>query len=137
MIQVRSTGCGRVLGLGLVLVGVIVLLVHYHVVPTKVGRWWPVIIIALGVALLVRHYWQLLSRRRPAAIVDPSSPFPVFPRPRSYAPPGFALVVIAVGIYLLLDSLHYVTLGVALAILFILLGAAVLSGSVRASLRRR
>src|SRR5579884_2090617 len=38
MIQVRSTGCGRVLGLGLVLVGVIVLLVHYHVVPTKVGR---------------------------------------------------------------------------------------------------
>lgn len=130
MIHVRSTGCGRLLGILLVIVGAFILLSYYRVIPTKESRWWPVIIIILGLALLARHYIGVLrASRSKSDVLAPGTSIPILPhRNRGWSPPVAPLVIMALGCYLLLSNLHYVSLGVVLAVILILIGAAVLLG---------
>lgn len=112
------------------------LLAYYNVIPPHISRWWPVIIIALGALLLLRHYWLLLFDRGPD--LDRHSPIPILESPtRSFAPPLAPFIIAAIGLFLLLRNLHYVSLGVLLAIVLIVLGLAILSGSELSGFGRR
>ncbi len=134
--NVRTSGCGRVLGTLLIGIGALVILSYYGVIPHRVTRWWPVLVVAFGIYLLLRHYWLALrDRRTPDSlqVLGPSTPTTV-PKRRPFTPPLVPVAVMAVGAYLLLSNLHYLSLGVLVAIVLILVGVAFLTGSVRRSL---
>lgn len=120
---VQSRGCGSALGAVLIAIGAIVLLVHYNVIPHRLVDWWPVVIIAWGVWMLVVYYWRVLVQRRYLAI--PGIGPVVRVRPRRAAP-VFPILVIAVGTYLLLSNLHYISFGIIVAAVLILLGVSLL-----------
>jgi hypothetical protein len=122
-VVVQSRGCGSALGAALIAAGALVLLVHYDVLPQRLLDWWPVIIIAWGVWMLVAHYWRVLVQRREMAI--PGIGPVVRVRPRRSAP-VFPVLVIAVGTYLLLSNLHYISFGIIVAAVLILLGISLL-----------
>src|SRR5579872_26417 len=135
---IRSTGCGRFLGILLILIALIVLLANSGLgIPSKYARWWPVIVIALGVLLLIRHYWNLFFSRNRAGNVFEAG---VIPRlgggDRSWRPPALPIIIIALGVWRLAVNFHWVSTPVLVAILLLALGALLLSGSVRASMSR-
>ena len=135
---IRSTGCGRFLGILLILIALIVLLANSGLgIPSKYARWWPVIVIALGVLLLIRHYWNLFFKRNRAGNVFEAG---VIPRlgggDRSWRPPALPIIIIALGVWRLAVNFHWVSTPVLVAILLLAIGALLLSGSVRASMSR-
>lgn len=137
---VRSTGCGRFVGLVFVAIGALVLLSYYHIIPGRVSRWWPVLIIGLGALLFLRHYWRIFRQRSPAAqVLDPNAPIPSVPvrRTRKLSPPAFPLIIAGVGAYLLLRNLHYISLGVVLAVTLILIGLLFLASGMRTGRTRK
>jgi hypothetical protein len=118
-VVIHARGCGPAFGILLVAIGVLLLLLHYHAIPRHWLDWWPALIIVWGVWLLVRHYWRVLIRRRALALPGLGPIINVRPR---FAPPTIPLLIIAIGAYLLLSNLHYVSLGVIIAALLIVLG---------------
>jgi hypothetical protein len=121
-----------------VAVGAIVLLSYYGVIPGRFTKWWPMLIVGVGVLMLIQHYWRELRRRsRVAEVVPAGVPPSLVPRTApKLAPPIFPVALIAVGVYLQLRNLHAINLGVVLAIVLILVGVLFLSGGLRSSLSR-
>jgi len=133
---VNQTGCGRFLGAVFIVTGGLVLLAYSGIVPHRITKWWPVLIIAAGVLLFGRHYWQAFRNRpRVPAVIDAGST--VAGSNRRISPPAFPVLVIAVGVYLLLQSVAGVSTYEILAIVLIALGFLFLAGNVRASVSRR
>jgi len=136
-VRIRNLGCARLLGLVLVVIGALVILSYYGLIPHKITRWWPVLVIAFGVWLLFRHYWRVVRDKKAPAVevLDVLNPQPAALRRRRLVPPVSSLIVIAIGVYLLLSSLHYLSFGVLVAAALILLGLVVLAASARHSVR--
>jgi hypothetical protein len=136
---VQTGGCGRLLGILCIVFGGLFLLTYYGVIPHRISKWWPLVIVAFGVFLLIRHYW-LWFRNRPKKyeVLDPLSPTLGQP-PRDHSPgtPAAAVLVLVVGAYCLLRyTFNVINLGVLLALLLIVLGVMFLAGNARARMRR-
>jgi hypothetical protein len=139
MPQIRSRGCAPGCGIALITAGVIFLCINFGIIPWRIARWWPILIIALGFALLVRHYWLLLRERGPVSRMPASSPGAPGPvdRHRSWKPPALPVVVCGVGVYELLKNLGYLTLGVSIAVILIVCGLALVLGGGASIFRSR
>ena len=114
--------------------GALVILSYYNVIPSRFTKWWPVLIIALGILMLLQHYWREL--RKPsgvAQVLDPMAPRPFGSGAagRNLSPPLVPIIIVAGGVYLLLRNFHEISLGVVLAVVLILVGALFLTASVR------
>jgi len=138
MLDFRARGCAPGCGITLIVAGVVFLCVNFGIIPWKIARWWPVLLIALACGLLVRHYWLLLRDRGPVSRVPAASGgTPVLvDRRRSWRPPALPVVVAGVGVYELLKNLGYLTLGVSIAVVLIVCGLALLLAGGRSIVRR-
>lgn len=133
----RSTGCGRFLGIVLIAVGLVVLLANSGLgIPTGYTKWWPLIVIALGVYLLLRHYWNRLAGRPQVPAVVDVGMGRQWRRPGHLSPPGLPVLIIAIGLWRLALNLHWTSTWVLVAVILIALGALFLAGSLRAGVSR-
>ena len=97
----------------------------YGVFPHDVTKWWPLIVIAFGVFLLVRHYYQLFKQRKKKyEVLDPNTPIAVSrTSPRRLAPPASRLGFLRSVSYLLLRyTFDVISLGVVIAVVLVLIG---------------
>ena len=135
---VRSTGCGRFIGLVLIIIGLVILFANSGLGPSwHYRRWWPAIIIAFGAYMLIRNYWDRFSNRSMVPGVIDSGSVPRLGRGgMNWRPPGLPVVVIATGVLFLLHTLGGAHGWEIWAVLLIVAGALFLGGSLRASLTR-
>jgi LiaI-LiaF-like transmembrane region len=138
VVAIRSRGCAPGCGIALIAAGVVFLCINFGVIPWRIARWWPVLVIALGVVVFVRHYWLVFRQRGPVSRIPTSTRgAPVLVDNRmTWKPPVLPIVVAGIGVYLLLKNLGYLTFGVSVAVILIVCGVALLlAGSL--SLSRR
>jgi hypothetical protein len=137
-IVVRTTGCGRFTGIVLIGSGLLILFLNTGFgIPAKYFRFWPVVIIAFGMYLISRHYWELLMSQSRMQQVIEAGAIPRFaPRGRSLSPPGFPSIVTLFGVWLLLRNLHVITVWVTWVVLLVSLGVLIIAGSMRGSFAR-
>ena len=135
---VRSTGCSRFIGLVLIVVGLVVLVFNSGLgISWQYRRWWPVLIIAFGIYLLIRHYWLRLGNRSRAGQVFDAGVLPtLMGRGRRSRVPTGPLVIVVIGVCWLLINLLGPKPWVIWAIGLIALGALFLAGSLRATVAR-
>jgi hypothetical protein len=136
--SVRTVGCGQIVGVVLISAGVLFLVVHYFN-PWNIKVWWPLFIVAFGVYLLFRHYWRLYRNRHDTPeVIDAGVPIALPPpdKAASLAPPTSAILVIGIGVYWFLVNIGWISFLVIVAVLFILIGFLIVSGTVRGWIRR-
>jgi hypothetical protein len=133
---VRSTGCGQFLGAVLIFVGVVVLVANTGL-GMGYSRLWPIIVIAAGLLLLIRHYWNQYHNRPGAQQLLDGGLIPRLGSGRfNWSPPGIPMLIIAFGVWRLVVNLHWARTWVLVAIALILIGVLFLGGSIRASFSR-
>ena len=105
------------LGIGLILAGLIGLLAAYSVVPRWVPRFWPVVIIAIGVVGLVR---------RPAFLSELDALVPGLAGAADGPRRRFSLALVVLGVFLLLVTSRLLDERLAGPLVIVAIGAAVI-----------